>query len=335
MDFIIEIYNFRLFGHLNFVLKEPINFVIGENKTGKSSILESIFILKTGRSYRTNSLSNCIKNEEKFFSIELKSGYIEKLIYTDQGVKSYFKDDRKEKQKLLNPKIFILYNKNIFNFIFYRNFRRRTLDELISNVDSSYFFNLINYKKLTEKKREIIYSKIENSLKIKLYEQIVCDLAAYTHYIVNKRDEIIKRCKEFLLQNSFYNIEYFSKFKNLTDQNIIDIYLKNFSFEIQSKKYIGPHNDYYTLFDKNKNLIENGASSDFYNFYFFLHLFFILINKKENNIDPIVLFDDFFLPLDLKSSQNLLSFFDEKDLLVIAQHEFINIENKNYTIIKL
>jgi len=335
MNFTLDIYNFRLFDHSTFNFNNSIVLINGKNKSGKSSILESLFILKTGRSYRANSLNYCIKNGEKFFSIELKSDINEKFIYNDQSNKSYFINDKKEKPKIVNPFIYILYNKNIFNFIFFRDFRRKILDELISNIDQTYFFKLLNYKKLCEKKKEIIYSTIDLKMKIKLYEQIVKNIADYTGYIIEKRNEIIDKCKQFLSNFTNYNIEYNSKFLNFSIENITKIYLDSFTNEIEQKRYIGPHNDYYNLFDKYKNLIESGANSDFYNFYFYLHLFFILTNKKDKNIYPIILFDDFFLPLDLSSINNILSFFDEKDFLLIAQHERFDIKNKSFDIITL
>lgn len=336
MKFSLDIYNFRLFGNRSFSFNFPITFINGENKSGKSTVIESIYVLKTGRSFRTNSLSNCIKKDEKFFTIIFNSIDQEKFMYTDQGGKSYFVNENKEKQKYLNPSIYILYNKNLYNFIFYRDFRRKTIDELISIYDSKYFICYINYKKLTDKKKEIIYSNnLDFNSKLKLFEQIAENLAEYSEYIVKKREELLTQFNEFLADLSYFRMKYYSNFIGNDYKNILETFLKSFKSEYDQKRYIGPHNDYFLLFDKDYNLIENGASSDFYKFYFFLFLFFINKNKSEKELQPIILFDDFFLNLDLKSSQKLISYFNENDTLIISQHDFFEINGKEYFKINL
>ena len=326
MSFLLNLFNFRLFEQKQFIFDKPITFITGKNQSGKSSIIEAIYIIKTGRSFRTNSLNNCIKEKEKFFSIELKNNDNEKLIYNNQGIKSYFINDEKSKHDLFIPNIFILYNRNLFNFIFQTDFRRRTIDELISSYDKKYLFYLFHCKKIVEKKKEIIYSNIDFNTKKTLYFNLLKNFAEYTKYINEKRREMINQFDDFISKNSDYKIIYQSRFNDLNVDRIIEFYENNFQIEIEQKKYLGPHNDYYILIDKNKKLVENGATSDFYKFYFLLFFFFINKIKVEQNINPIVLFDDFFLPLDLKSSNNLISHFDSDFTIFISQHDSFQIE---------
>lgn len=330
MNFSIILFNFRLFEYNEFKFNQNTIFINGKNKSGKSSLLEALYILKTGKSYRTYSLNNCIKNGQNFFSIEINNKNSEKIIYTDQGVKSYFIDNIKLKHNLINNQIFILYNKNIFNFIFYRDFRRKTIDELISFQDKKYLFYLINYRKLFDKKKEIIYSAFDLNTKKDLYQTLIDNISEYTDYIVNKRKNIVEECNNFLKNYNQYAINFYSYFLNKSINEIKQLYYKNFENEIIQKKYIGPHNDYYILLDNEKNLIENGAGSDFYKFYYFLFLFFIKKIKVEFNIIPFILFDDFFLSLDRISSKSLLSYLDNEDFVIISQHESFDLNNRVY-----
>lgn len=326
MSFLLNIFNFRLFDQKNIYFEKPITFITGKNQSGKSSIIEAIYILKTGKSFRTNSLNNCIKEGQKFFSIELKNKITEKLIYNEQGIKSYFKNEEKSKNDIINPEIFILYNRNLFNFIFQTDFRRKTIDELISAYDRKYLYYLIHCKRIVEKKKEIIYSNIDFNTKKNLYFNLVTNFAEYTKYINSKRADLINQINQFISKYSNYNIEYHSKFSDMNVEMIMGFYEKNFPIEIEQKKYLGPHNDFYSLIDNNKKLIESGATSDFYKFYFYLFLFFINKVYSEQKIYPIVLFDDFFLPLDLNSSKELISYFNDEMTLIISQHENIQID---------
>lgn len=335
MNLRVNLFNFRLFDKKTFEFNNNINFITGQNQSGKSTVIESIYVLKTGKSFRVNSLNYCIKYGQNFFSIEGKNDNIEKLIYTDQGSKSYFINENKAKHQIVNNDVFIVYNKNLFNFIFFRDYRRKNIDELISSYDKKYLFYLINYKKIVDKKKEIIYSSIDLNTKKKLYETLIKNISEYTYFIVNKRKNLIKECNQFLMNFCNYKIDYNSRFMDFDENSIQQIYFDSFETEIEQKKYIGPHNDFYVLLDNSMKLVENGASSDFYKFYFYLYLFFIKKIKSEFNVKPIILFDDFFLPLDKDSSRILLSNFDNNDLIIISQHEFFEIGKNDFNIINL
>lgn len=61
--------NFRVFKHLNIDLCSNMNFICGDNGSGKSSLIEAITILTRGKSYRTNNLNFAIKHEAKYFRV--------------------------------------------------------------------------------------------------------------------------------------------------------------------------------------------------------------------------------------------------------------------------
>ena len=58
----IEMINFR--NHKNMVIdfSPGINIIWGENGSGKTSILEAVYILSNGKSFKTNKLTEAIKN---------------------------------------------------------------------------------------------------------------------------------------------------------------------------------------------------------------------------------------------------------------------------------
>lgn len=57
----IKLINFRNFSELKFDFNRHLNILIGENGCGKTSILEAIYLLSTGRSFRTNNLLKTMK----------------------------------------------------------------------------------------------------------------------------------------------------------------------------------------------------------------------------------------------------------------------------------
>lgn len=64
---------FRNFSNLSLNLHPCLNVFIGHNGSGKSSVLEALYLLGYGRSFRTNKLSNCIQHGEEQFSVFVES----------------------------------------------------------------------------------------------------------------------------------------------------------------------------------------------------------------------------------------------------------------------
>ena len=66
----ISIHNFRCFDDVEILLSPGINFFYGPNGSGKTSILESIFIFSSGKSFKSSNLMSLIKYEKEKFSLK-------------------------------------------------------------------------------------------------------------------------------------------------------------------------------------------------------------------------------------------------------------------------
>ena len=61
--------DFRLFQEKTFTFTEGTNLILGVNGSGKTSILESLNILLSGKSFRTKDTKECIKSEKDSYAI--------------------------------------------------------------------------------------------------------------------------------------------------------------------------------------------------------------------------------------------------------------------------
>ena len=66
----ISIHNFRCFDNVEILLSPGINFFYGANGSGKTSILESVFIFSSGKSFKSSNLMSLIKYEKERFSLK-------------------------------------------------------------------------------------------------------------------------------------------------------------------------------------------------------------------------------------------------------------------------
>jgi len=60
----LNINHCRLLEDINIVLSENLNIIIGENASGKTSLLESLSLLSSGKSFRTSHISNVISHNK-------------------------------------------------------------------------------------------------------------------------------------------------------------------------------------------------------------------------------------------------------------------------------
>ncbi len=65
----ISLKNFRNFSDVEFLFNNKINFIMGINGSGKTTILESIHYLAFTKSFKTLFDKETIKNEENYFQI--------------------------------------------------------------------------------------------------------------------------------------------------------------------------------------------------------------------------------------------------------------------------
>lgn len=66
----IRLKNFRSFDSKTFEFSPGINVICGENGIGKTNLLEALYFISTGRSFRTTNISELIRHEAEFFRLE-------------------------------------------------------------------------------------------------------------------------------------------------------------------------------------------------------------------------------------------------------------------------
>ena len=68
----LHLKNFRLFHDKTLNFSDGINLILGENGSGKTTVLESLNILLTGNSFRAKETKECIHSEKEFYSVSAK-----------------------------------------------------------------------------------------------------------------------------------------------------------------------------------------------------------------------------------------------------------------------
>lgn len=319
--------NFKNHSIKKFEFSSQINCFVGNNGVGKTNILDSLHYLSVGKSFLSNSDSNHIKRDEDFFSIEGNIIHEEKediikIIYQRENRKIIKKND-KNYSKIAEhvgylPSVMISpYDQNLISDG--SESRRKFIDTLISQINSEYLFNLIQYQKTLQQRNALLKSFQKNRYfdadNLEIYNQPLIDFGKKIHEkrkmfsqdilpIVQHFYSVISNDKENI--SIHYQSDLETSFEELLQKNLE----KDKILTYTSK---GIHKD-DLIFEMNEQGIKKiGSQGQQKTFLISLKLAQMNIIKKQTGKPPILLLDDIFDKLD--------------DLRVAQLIELVNQEN--------
>lgn len=163
----LQLIHFRNYTHSLFSFKEGVNVIEGPNGIGKTNLLEALFYLSTGRSFRTTHPKELIQEGASFFSIEvvfLKNRVRQSLKVTFDGKKRKIEHNGNASH-LLGILPSVLYSPRDIEFISGAPADRRRLFNLyIAQYDRTYVEHLFRYDKAMRQRNELLRLKTTTSI---------------------------------------------------------------------------------------------------------------------------------------------------------------------------
>ena len=196
----ITILNYKNIADAHLELSPKMNCFIGSNGVGKTNMLDAIYYLSFCHSMFTNVDSSVIRHEQDFFMIQGEyetDSHQNEEIYAGmkRGVKKQFKRNKKAYKRLsehigLIPLIIVSPDDTIL-IQGGSEERRRLLDIVISQYDSTYIDSLNRYNKALQQRNSLLKMEEEpDTLVMQLWEE---EMAKYGEQIYRKREEFIVR----------------------------------------------------------------------------------------------------------------------------------------------
>jgi DNA replication and repair protein RecF len=194
----IRLFQFRNFKELDLEFGVGLNAIIGPNAIGKTTLLEAIHLLSTGRSFRTPKLQEVIKKGEKSFSLQ--------AFFTKDGVEQtlFIFYDGKEKEIKHNQTSYNSFSPllGLFPTVVYSPFdieiihgspaeRRRFINILIAQSNPLYIYYLSRYAKALLQRNALLRRK--NSATIEIWEE---ELIKTSDYLQKIRAEVISQISQ-------------------------------------------------------------------------------------------------------------------------------------------
>ncbi len=309
----LNLVNYKNFESVQFNLSPQINCFVGNNGIGKTNVLDAIYYMSFTKSYFNSVDSQNIRHGESFFVVE---GTFEK----DGRDEQVFCGVQKGKKKTIkrNSKLYPKLQDHIGEFPLViispsdrdlisegSDVRRKFIDGVISQFDSSYLNDLLSYNKQLSQRNALLKYFAQNRVwheeGLLVYDEIMSDLA---NNIYNKRKEFISdmlptfldRYNSIAENNEKVVIEYKS---SLEDGSLFQ-QLKETRDKDRILQYtsVGIHKD-----DLNFNLGDFpikkfGSQGQQKTFLIALKLAQFEYLKRLKKVTPILLLDDIFDKLD-------------------------------------
>lgn len=166
----LQLIQFKNHSEQTFQFSPQINCFVGNNGAGKTNVLDALHYLSVGKSFLGNTDLNNIRTDEDFFTVEgtVHDGEKENIIKVQmpREAKKIIKKNDKTYDRMADhvgflPSVIISpYDSNLISDS--GESRRRFLDAMISQTDSDYLFNLIQYQKTVQQRNALLKSFAKN-----------------------------------------------------------------------------------------------------------------------------------------------------------------------------
>jgi DNA replication and repair protein RecF len=340
----IKINNFRNYEKENINFNDGVNIIYGNNGVGKTNLVEAIYVLSLTKSFRNNNDKNLIKNGEVSTKIE---GVVERnnnkntyqVIINKDGKKVKIDNNIQAKisDYVTNINVILLCPDEQTIFSSSPSMRRKLINIELSQLKKEYLILLNDYNKILKQRNFYIREMFINGNSSRDYLNILTDkLVDYGLKIHDLRNEFIDNINEYI--NNYYNsifesgtlnIKYASDYNNKTKEEILNMYDKNYSRELQIGKtlYGIHHDDLIFMLDK-KDISEYGSNGQQKNAILSFKLAELEVFRKEKGDYPILILDDMFSALDRYKIKNIMKIINKDIQIFITTTELNRINKK-------
>ncbi len=326
--------------HLNF--NKRINLLIGKNGQGKTNILEGIYMLSFGKSFRTNKDKELIQFEKEntyiggVFEKKEKMHMIELVIGKDskKGVKINKISIEKIAQLLGNFNAVIFSPEDLKLVKEGPKERRKFIDREISQIVPKYYHYISNYNKILFQRNKLLKTYPINENLVDVFDHELSKNGCYIYLYRKKFIDKIRILASTIHKNltddvEDLNIEYANQIHVTNKDTCLEVQekflealKKNRSVDMQSgNTKVGPHKDDIDIF-------VNGLDAKIYSSQgqqrtasISLKLSEIELIKEETGEDPVVLLDDIFSELDEKRQLLLVNHLNHLQIFITSAEE--------------
>lgn len=324
----LSVINFKNYSEAELSFSQTVNAFTGNNGAGKTNLLDAIHYLSLCKSYFNPIDSQQIKQGEDLFMIQgnFKKDKKDETIYCGlkKAQKKVFKRNKKEYQRLADhigsfPLVMISPN-DISLIIEGSEERRKFIDNVISQTDSSYLDELIVYNKNLLNRNALLRQIAVTGR----YDPALMEI--YDHQLVISGTRIFEKRKTFMLHfRDIFNKHYCYLSDAAEEVELVyDSPLLQNDFPTLLKRNLerdrilerttaGIHKDELSFTIHGMALKKFGSQGQQKSFLIALKLAQYSFLHQEKGFEPLLLLDDIFDKLDNRRTTKLMQMVSDKD----------------------
>lgn len=341
----ISLQNFRNYQQAEFNFSPSVTVIIGPNTAGKSNLLEAIYLLSSGKSFRAEKDMQMISFGSAFARVrgELeedgKKDILEVIITSPSSIHAH------AKKFLINgvPKrqidfagffptlLFIPADLNII--ISSPSYRRDFLDSVLELVDKQYRQSKILYEKALKRRNALLdlvkETGVRNDQQFVYWDEI---LITNGDYISKKRWELIDYFNNQQKEIIHFRVKY--DHSQISKERLQQYYGAEIAAGVT---LVGPHrDDFYVEFEEGVDVRYFGSRGQQRLVVFQLKLLQLSYIEQSLGKRPLLLLDDIFSELDDEHISLIMKIINKQQTILTTTHkEFVVDYLQKFSVIEL
>lgn len=331
--------SFRNYGDLYLDFSDKINVLYGENGAGKTNILEAIYMLGSGMSFRSRFDKELVKNgSDNYF---IRAIFREDNLAYDTEIEIIYKKlkrvfiDKKEihsRREIIGRILYVIFLPSDTDLVLAEpKLRRDYFNMLISTISAEYLNSLIKYNRLLKMRNICLNTKPSEA---QIYDIDIAKLSLYISEENKKYAKILSDAmnvihKEIFKSENPYAIKYVSTVDDIGSVEEYTKKLKNtFSEQIRMHTtYFGVHRSEYHFYFRDSLSRKFSSQGEKRMFTLIMKLASEKILFKYREKKPILLIDDAMLELDNIKRDKVLEYIKTLGQVFITVTEKDKVKN--------
>jgi len=333
----LQINGFRNLNKFTIHFGESKNLIYGANGSGKTSIIEALYLLGFGKSFLQVSKQELVNFDSLGFFIqaEITNQSVENSLIARFDKKFKLQVDSTkgppaEIGKYLYPLFFSSLNYNLF--IDHNPFFRKMIDRFIFGVHALYLHHILRYNHLVKQKNNLLkkLAKPINNSELNSWNKLLSETG---FEIVKERMNFINQLNGELKAAfaSELEIKYFPALlpnREISETSIFNDLSLMKNSEIRCRRsLLGPQRDRFALMVAGKKL-QLFSSGEKKKHLLIVYLAFINLFHRFQNDFPVFLIDDYDVAMDEKNLNFLIDHFPQMQIIatsVLKNEKFENL----------
>lgn len=316
-------HHFRNYEQLQLTFKEGVNVAIGDNAQGKTTLLESIYLFASGRSFLTSRIQELIRHGSSHFFVELH--------FSKYGVEQVlkFSCDGKQRRFWLNQTLLRSTTQLLGLLPMVKvgpeeqelvkggpQARRRFLDLQLAQMDPLYVHHMGRYQEAIKQRNQLL--KLQQFSLMDPWEYELVRSGIYMH---QRRKRLIEALSSYLQQHHLdlgkvdvtLTLSYkasLSQDESLPSQEaLIEMYRRTRKKDALLKRTsLGPHKDDLGIWIEEKDARHYSSEGQKRLIILALHFAaWSVLKEGSEGLSPLLLVDDALCGLDATRARHLLS----------------------------